>query len=115
MCYEQNTVHGTDIPLRRFPLLAFSISLTHPNSFIHIPLHLRLLRQFGTHAPGRMSYGHSMIIGPFGETLAMEETGEESYEEGRIITAEVDLSALEQIRKEIPLWDQRRYDIYPQL
>jgi len=57
-----------------------------------------------------------MIVGPFGEVInSIDEADEESYGEGTIITAEVNLSVLEQIRKEIPLWDQRRYDIYPEL
>ncbi|GAA5899385.1 carbon-nitrogen hydrolase family protein [Sporobolomyces salmoneus] len=70
--------------------------------------------QAGEHSPGRASYGHSLIIGPFGEILAsIDNDSDSGSDEGRLITAEIDLPALEQIRKEIPLWDQRRNDLYP--
>ncbi|GAA5922750.1 carbon-nitrogen hydrolase family protein [Sporobolomyces koalae] len=71
--------------------------------------------QFGTHAPGRESFGHSLIVGPFGDVLAAIDTPQDSLDEGILATAEVDLSALEQIRQEMPLWDQRRFDVYPEL
>jgi predicted amidohydrolase len=72
--------------------------------------------QAGTHAPGRESYGHSLIIGPFGEILASIDTSSETDDKaGSFVTAEIDLPSLQQIRKEIPLWEQRRTDLYPEL
>lgn len=72
--------------------------------------------QAGTHAPGRESYGHSLIVGPFGDVLAsIDDTIGAGSEAGSIATAQIDLASLEQIRREIPLWDQRRNDVYPVL
>ncbi|GAA5957436.1 hypothetical protein JCM3765_001137 [Sporobolomyces pararoseus] len=74
--------------------------------------------QAGTHAPGRESFGHSLVIDPFGKVLGSideDPSGSLAAGEARFVTAEVDLPALEQIRKEIPLWDQRRTDVYPAL
>lgn len=74
------------------------------------------VNQAGTHAPGRESYGHSLIISPFGEILAsIDAMSQAEADEGAIATAEVDLESLHQIRREIPLWEQRRNDVYPEL
>ncbi len=52
--------------------------------------------QTGTHAGGRKTYGHSLIINPWGEIIADAGT-----EEG-IITAEIDLSEVAKIRANLP-------------
>ena len=52
--------------------------------------------QTGTHAGGRQTYGHSLIIDPWGRILADAGT-----EEG-IITAEIDLTEVEKTRKNLP-------------
>jgi predicted amidohydrolase len=63
----------------------------------------------------RRSYGHSMIIDPWGKIVA--ELGGEEDEKGRgldvgkIATAEIDLEYLEKVRREVPLL--RRTDVYP--
>lgn len=65
----------------------------------------------------RHSYGHSMIVDPWGRVVA--ELGGESDEKGRgldegeIAVAEIDVEYVEKIRKEIPL--ARRTDVYAEL
>ncbi|KAF1975088.1 carbon-nitrogen hydrolase [Bimuria novae-zelandiae CBS 107.79] len=65
----------------------------------------------------RRSYGHSMIIDPWGKVVA-ELGGEEDEEgrgldEGEIAVAEIDLGYLEKTRREVPLL--RRTDVYPEI
>ncbi|KAI9804350.1 MAG: Carbon-nitrogen hydrolase [Piccolia ochrophora] len=66
--------------------------------------------QVGPHNEKRLSYGHSMIVSPWGEILT-ELTGE--GQEPEIATAEIDLSSLEKIRRELPLL--RRTWVYEQV
>jgi len=61
--------------------------------------------QMGRHNQKRVSYGHSMIVSPWGEVLAElgpKHCGEE-YAEPEIATADIDLGILEKIRKEMPM------------
>ncbi|MEO0548630.1 MAG: carbon-nitrogen hydrolase family protein [Pseudomonadota bacterium] len=53
--------------------------------------------QGGTHQDGRETYGHSMIISPWGDILA-----EADHAEPTIITAEIDLSDVTKARAKIP-------------
>lgn len=66
--------------------------------------------QGGAHNEKRRSYGHSMIVSPWGEILA--ELGEE-YDEPQIATADIDLDLVSKIRREMPLL--RRTDLYPEV
>jgi predicted amidohydrolase len=65
----------------------------------------------------RHSYGHSMIIDPWGKVVA--ELGGEGdaqgrgLDEGEIAVAEIDTEYVEKIRREIPL--TRRSDVYAEL
>jgi len=69
--------------------------------------------QVGRHNEKRVSYGHSMIVSPWGEVVA-ELGGEWDESKGpEIVTADIDLSMVERIRKEMPLL--RRTDIYPEI
>mgnify|MGYP005636342327 CR=1 FL=1 len=52
--------------------------------------------QCGDHAEGRKTYGHSVIVAPWGEVLA------DGGEEPGVITAELDLSLVEQARSKVP-------------
>ncbi|XP_058786052.1 omega-amidase, chloroplastic-like [Vicia villosa] len=56
--------------------------------------------------PGYVAWGHSTLVGPFGEVLATTE-----HEEA-IIIAEIDYSILEQRRTNLPVTKQRRGDLY---
>jgi predicted amidohydrolase len=52
--------------------------------------------QTGTHAGGRQTYGHSVIVAPWGEVLADGGT------EPGVVLAEVDLAAVETARGKVP-------------
>ncbi|KAF1840686.1 carbon-nitrogen hydrolase [Cucurbitaria berberidis CBS 394.84] len=65
----------------------------------------------------RRSYGHSMIVDPWGKIIA-ELGGEDDdkgrgLNEGEIALAEIDLENLEKVRREVPLI--RRTDVYPEI
>ncbi|ORZ23726.1 carbon-nitrogen hydrolase [Lobosporangium transversale] len=64
--------------------------------------------QVGKHNEKRSSYGHSMIVDPWGKVIAECDGQEEG-----IAVAPVDLSVLERIRSEMPVMNHRRYDIFP--
>lgn len=66
--------------------------------------------QVGSHNEKRVSYGHAMIVDPWGKILA-EITGE--GDEPQIAVADVDLDYLEKVRREVPLL--RRTDVYPEI
>ncbi|KAJ1687313.1 hypothetical protein LUZ63_018703 [Rhynchospora breviuscula] len=55
---------------------------------------------------GYIAWGHSTVVGPFGEVLATTE------HEETIIVTEMDYSLLEQRRTHLPLGKQRRADLY---
>ncbi|KFH65791.1 hypothetical protein MVEG_07894 [Podila verticillata NRRL 6337] len=64
--------------------------------------------QAGKHSDKRASYGHSMIVDPWGKVLAECD----GHSEG-IAVAFVDLASLTRIRAEMPVLEHRRYDIFP--
>ena len=53
-----------------------------------------------------ISYGHSLIVCPFGEILA------ELNEIENLITYTIDLDYIDKVRKELPLLHHRRHDLY---
>lgn len=50
--------------------------------------------------------GHSMVINPWGDVISEADTEE------TLLTASIDLSEVKQIRKQIPIFQDRRPDIY---
>ncbi|RYP74094.1 hypothetical protein DL770_007654 [Monosporascus sp. CRB-9-2] len=56
-----------------------------------------------------VAYGHSMVVDPLAKVL--DEAGEE---EG-IVSCELDPACIEETRKSIPLYTQRRFDVYPDI
>jgi predicted amidohydrolase len=52
--------------------------------------------QCGDHEDGRKSYGHSVIIGPWGEVIA------DGGEEPGVIVADLDFAAVDKARSMIP-------------
>jgi len=55
--------------------------------------------QGGVHENGRHTYGHSMVIEPWGTVLVQKET------KAGIITADIDLDRLKQLRRQFPCVD----------
>jgi deaminated glutathione amidase len=64
--------------------------------------------QCGEHAGGRKTYGHSLIVSPWGEILA------EAGDEPGTIFAEIDLSAVEKARSQVPSLKHDRDYAQPQ-
>ena len=58
--------------------------------------------QGGTHESGRRTWGHSMVVGPWGEVLAQREEGE------GVVLAEIDAVRLAQVRLQLPALKHRR-------
>jgi predicted amidohydrolase len=61
--------------------------------------------QVGQHDNGRETYGHSIIVSPWGEVLVEQEQGE------GIISASVDLADVESIRKQMPVAQQNQFEV----
>jgi predicted amidohydrolase len=62
--------------------------------------------QHGKDPQGIRRYGHSMIVDPWGNILASHGDG------NGVISAEIDLSSLKQVRKNQPCLRQRRKDLF---
>lgn len=58
--------------------------------------------QVGEHAGGRRTYGHSMIVDPWGEVLA------ERGDDAGIVTVELDMTRLDELRQRFPVIRHRR-------
>jgi len=64
--------------------------------------------QGGLHEDGRETWGHSMIIDPWGEIIAELPHGEPS-----ILLADIDLSEVEAARAKIPAWNLNKTFVAP--
>lgn len=53
------------------------------------------------------AWGHSLVANPRAEVLAEAGEGEE------IVYADLEPKVIEEIRKGIPIYEQRRFDVYP--
>ena len=62
--------------------------------------------QIGHHPPDHESYGHSMIVDPWGVVLA------EAPDEVGFITADLDLDAQRSVREKLPSLANRRPQAY---
>ena len=58
--------------------------------------------QGGRHSPSRVTWGHSMIVSPWGEVLDCCETGE------GVAIADIDLGTLDELRARMPIAAHRR-------
>ena len=58
--------------------------------------------QYGKHANGRSTWGHSMIVDPWGNVLAMQEDGL------ALVTADIKLDSLQIMRQEFPCLSHKR-------
>jgi predicted amidohydrolase len=62
--------------------------------------------QFGEPTRGRPSYGHSLVVDPWGTVIAEEPNGES------VVVAELERSRVSEIRSRLPVLAQRRRDVY---
>jgi predicted amidohydrolase len=60
----------------------------------------------GDHGEGKVSYGHSMIVDPWGTVLARAADSE------CVVVADLDLGAVDRVRASIPSLANRRADLY---
>lgn len=63
--------------------------------------------QIGRHNAKRESYGHGMIVGPWGEILAQCKPTDLD-----VAIADIDLNNLEKVRQNMPCFEHRRNDVY---
>jgi len=61
--------------------------------------------QWGVHPGGRRTWGHSMIVDPWGEVMAMQEEGE------GVIVADLSRVRLQSVRRQLPALQHRREGI----
>ncbi len=100
-------------PLRPCDLLSVPSAFTHTTGSAHWHTLLRARAienqcyviapaQGGTHANGRRTYGHSLVVDPWGEVV-----GELAEGEG-VVLAEVDAQRLASVRQQLPALGHRR-------
>ncbi|KAL9049702.1 MAG: hypothetical protein Q9162_007074 [Coniocarpon cinnabarinum] len=117
----------------RFPEMSLSLRrqgaevLTYPSAFAvstgrahwHTLLRARAIEtqtyvlaaaQVGQHNGKRASYGHSLVVGPWGDIKA-ELSGDDNGPE--IALADIDLDELSKVRRQMPL--SRRLDLYAEI
>ncbi|KAL3230742.1 Deaminated glutathione amidase [Nakaseomyces bracarensis] len=63
-----------------------------------------------TNTVERRSWGHSLIINPWGEVIASADGMDQK--DGDLIIADLDMDLLKKVRENMPLIDQRRYDMF---
>ena len=69
---------------------------------IESPCYVRALAQCGVHAPRRASFGHSLVVDPWGVTLAS------AADEPAVLVADCPLEAIDRVRSAIPALRNRR-------
>ncbi|XP_069693909.1 deaminated glutathione amidase-like isoform X2 [Periplaneta americana] len=116
----------------RFPELSLTLAgmgaeiLTFPSAFTYVTgaahwetiLRTRAIEsqsyvvaaaQTGSHNKKRISWGHAMIVDPWGTVIA------HCSEDMNIATAEINLSYVQMLRESMPIWSNRRNDLYRML
>ncbi|XP_076686326.1 ntrilase and fragile histidine triad fusion protein NitFhit [Andrena cerasifolii] len=116
----------------RFPELSLALRnmgaeiLTYPSAFVYqtgaahweVLLRARAIEtqcyvvaaaQTGTHNKKRVSWGHAMIIDPWGTVIA------QCSDKTDVAVAEIHLDLLQQIRENMPCENHRRTDLYPEM
>ena len=94
-------------------LIAVPSAFTYPTGQAHWELLLRARAvenqcyviapaQGGRHENGRRTWGHSLIVDPWGEVLAVRDEGE------GVVTAEIDPARLAAVRTQLPALTHRR-------
>jgi deaminated glutathione amidase len=69
-------------------------------------LYVAAANQWGAHAPGKASYGRSMIVDPWGVVLGV------APDEDTVVTAEIDRARMERVRSSIPSLANRQPAAY---
>lgn len=118
ICYDVRFPHlHRDLAKAGAQILSVPAAFTVPTGQAHWEVLLRARAietgsfviapaQVGEHEGGRQTYGHSMIIGPWGEILAEKPDGT------GIIMAEIDLGDVDKARAAIPaLTHDREYEL----
>ncbi|MCK6590563.1 MAG: carbon-nitrogen hydrolase family protein [Polyangiaceae bacterium] len=115
ICYDMRFAH-----LYRRMAKAGATMFSVPSSFTvptgrahwHVLLRARAIEtgcfvfapaQVGVHANGRSTYGHSVVIAPWGEVLA-----DAGGSEPGLITAEIDMAKVEDARRAVPALEHDR-------
>jgi predicted amidohydrolase len=62
--------------------------------------------QVGRHGPGRRSHGHTAVLDPWGETVALLERGV------GVLAATIDLDRLASVRRGLPCLEHVRRELY---
>ncbi|MGR3913629.1 MAG: carbon-nitrogen hydrolase family protein [Gammaproteobacteria bacterium] len=62
--------------------------------------------QVGAHCSGRRTFGHSAVIGPWGEVVAMR------ADAPGLLRAEIDAARIAEARARLPSWSQRRPHLF---
>ena len=94
-------------------LLCVPSAFTHPTGAAHWEVLLRAraienqcyviaAAQGGLHENGRRTYGHSLIVDPWGEVVAMLPEGE------GVVTAELNAARIAEVRRQLPALEHRR-------
>ena len=94
-------------------LLSVPSAFTHTTGRAHWELLLRAravenqcyvlaAAQGGKHENGRRTWGHSMVVDPWGEIVALREEGE------GVVVAEVDAERIARVRQQLPALQHRR-------
>ncbi|CCK72342.1 putative hydrolase KNAG_0J02630 [Huiozyma naganishii CBS 8797] len=60
--------------------------------------------------PERESWGHSLIVDPWGDVIAQADIDGPNEQ---LIVADIDIAKLQEVRERMPLWEQRRRDLFP--
>lgn len=95
-------------------IIAVPAAFTVPTGTVHWHILLRAraietgcfiiaAAQGGTHADGRTTYGHSLIIDPWGKILAEGPEGSSGASTPVVLTAKIDPKAVNEARSAIPL------------
>lgn len=58
--------------------------------------------QGGLHENGRRTFGHSMVVDPWGEVVAVQAEGE------GVVMAELDPARIASVRRQLPALEHRR-------
>ncbi|KAM9368293.1 deaminated glutathione amidase isoform 2-T2 [Phaethornis superciliosus] len=98
-------------------ILSFPSAFTFPTGSAHWEVLLRAraietqcyvvaAAQTGRNHERRVSYGHSLVVDPWGAVVA------QCHEGPGLCYAEIDLQYLHRVRREIPVQNHRRHDLY---